>query len=417
MLPKRKKAKNTQANARQKPSGQWEVSRSLKDIGKRIYATAPTEAKARKLLDLKIAAIRKGDAVATRPDVTFHAFAERVIQDREGLGRRTRDLYTTILRLYLKPLHNLKLDEIKPETLRALYARLRRDDYSDTVRRHCHVLVRMVLETAREDGKIAKNPAAVRGIRPKPERGDDNRTPPAYTRSQVELLLRAVPEITHGEIVEFLLRTGMRRGEALALKWDAVDMLGATAEVRATRSMTLGTIYEGSPKTPQSRRKVPLSPETLRLLREVKAKNQERQAALYPDEPQSPYVFPLVNGQPPRPDNVRRTLRQIVDRANESLLEEAKRRAAETGATVEKTDAIPLLKVHALRHTFVSLMAAQGIRLEVIAQWIGDKPATVMQVYLHVFKQDTTMPNLELDMKPDPEEDDSEEENTDGSLS
>ena len=53
MLPKRKKAKNTQANARQKPSGQWEVSRSLKDIGKRIYATAPTEAKARKLLDLK----------------------------------------------------------------------------------------------------------------------------------------------------------------------------------------------------------------------------------------------------------------------------------------------------------------------------------------------------------------------------
>lgn len=413
MTAKRQKAKNTQANARQKPSGSWEVSRFVRDVGKRIYATAATEAKARKLLDLKIAAIRRGDAVATRPDVTFYAFTETVIRDREGLGQRTRDLYHTVLGLYLKPIHHLKLDEIKPETLRALYAKLRRDGYSDTVRRHCHVLVRMVLETAKEDGKIAKNPAAVRGIRPKPERGDDNPIPPAYTRNQVEYLLRAVPDVTHGEVVEFLLRTGMRRGEVLALKWKGVDMENATVEVNATRSMSLGKVYEGSPKTQQSRRKVPLSPEVLRLLREVRTKNQERRAALYPNEPESPYVFPLVNGKPPRPDNVRRTLAQVVERANALLRDDAEHRAATTGETAEEIEIIPVLKVHALRHTFVSLMAAQGIRLEVIAQWIGDKPATVMQVYLHIFKQDTAMPNLDLDTTPSLERTDDERNDPD----
>ncbi|WP_181391983.1 tyrosine-type recombinase/integrase [Deinococcus irradiatisoli] len=100
--------------------------------------------------------------------------------------------------------------------------------------------------------------------------------------------------MTHGDLAAFLLLTGMWRGEAVELKWDAVDFGRGIATVRATRSISGKRVYEGTPKTKQSRRGVPLTSEALALLRHVQAINIERHAALYAHASAFPYVFPKM---------------------------------------------------------------------------------------------------------------------------
>lgn len=395
-MTKANKNPHNQGSFRRRPSGQWEGSRWLNSIGKRITVTAATQPKARLALEAKILDIGKNDSTGRTAKETFKIYAEQIIGQREGLGNRTRDKYLGDLRLYLKPLHDVRLDKITSALLRSTYAALRKSGLSDAVRGHAHTLARMVLETARTDGLISRNPADVKGIRPKPERGSEDTAQHAYTALQVAQLVKAAPGITHSETVLFLLRTGMRRGEVMGLRWSAIDWSARTASVKVTRSTSGATVYEGRPKTKQSNRTVSLSADVLQMLEALQVLNEERREALYPDRDPSPYVFPSLRGTPQRPDNVRRVLHAMLDEADLKNLEREDRRAAALGVPPEPVEPLPRYSVHALRHTFVSLMAAQGARLEVIAAWIGDRPETMLKVYLHVFKTDVAMPSLDL---------------------
>ncbi|WP_161882795.1 tyrosine-type recombinase/integrase [Deinococcus alpinitundrae] len=394
--PKRKaKNRHNQGSFRERRPGRWEGARWIDELGRRVTVTADTEAKARRLLEEKVREVRHGSVSGRSTKYTFDEYAELVIGQRP-VKQRTRDKYRTDLRLYLAPLHRLRLDKITPAHLRTAYAALSEKGLSVAVRGHAHTLVRLVLETARSDGLIAKNPASVSGLRPKPPRGEEDIPTRSYEPSQADQILDASSLILHGEIVAFLIRTGMRRGEVAALRWKEVDLEKRTALVKTTRSTSGSTVYEGSPKTGPSRRSVPLSNATVALLKRQAALNAERHRALYPDRPESVYVFPTLRGTAHRPDNFRRVLQQILAVADERALETERRRAADAREDPRAVELLPRLAIHDLRHTFVSLMAAQGVRLEVIAAWIGDRPETMMRIYLHLFKSDTEMPDLEL---------------------
>lgn len=371
------------------PNGKWEGAQWVKEVGKRVYATGDTEKQARAKLALRVREVQAGRAPARLSTYTFGEYAEKVIRERPGVGERTRDKYRGDLRLYLAPLIGERLSNITPALLRTTYAGLRKRELSDAVQGHAHTLARLVLETARHDTLIGKNPADVPGVRPKPERGNETSEIHAYDRDQSRRILEAARDVTHGELVAFLLLTGMRRGEAVGLKWEAVNLAKKTATVRETRSVSL-TVYEGTPKTKQSRRDVPLTAEAVALLTHIQAVNDERRAAFYPDAPPSAYVFPTLRGTPQRPENVRRPFRFVLDLADKR----ERQRVSQAGGNPDAVPPLPRFRVHDLRHTFVSLAAASGVRLEVIARMIGDSTETVMRVYLHIFSRDLTPPDL-----------------------
>ena len=87
------------------------------------------------------------------------------------------------------------------------------------------------------------------------------------------------------------LYTGLRIGELLSIRWDAVDLKARTFVVRATSckiSKDGKTIFlEGSPKTLSSIRELPISKAVLQLLKEIK---QEQNGA-------SDYVMARANGK------------------------------------------------------------------------------------------------------------------------
>jgi Phage integrase family len=127
----------------------------------------------------------------------------------------------------------------------------------------------------------------------------------------------------------------------------------------------------------------PTYPEALTLLaRSARAGKVQAQVALElkanPDTSTGPnaLVFGTVTGKQHSPSNVRRMMRNVVERANERLLE-----AGEAP--------LPRLTPHSLRRTFASVMFALNVSLpDVMADggWADSK--TPLTVYAHAMRRD-----------------------------
>lgn len=186
-----------------------------------------------------------------------------------------------------------------------------------------------------------------------------------------------------GQVLAFLLLTGMRRGEALGLRWAcvALDAKLPTARVEIQRTVSGSTVFEGPPKTWHGRRGVPLSLEAVILLKRVQARTTEEHAALYPDAPPSPYVFVSLKGGPYDPSNFTRVMKRVC-----------------------QTAGVPELAVHDLRHSFASLAALRGVRAEVLSRLLGhSSPAFTLTQYRHLYPEELVAVSLDLPPVPPPE--------------
>lgn len=165
---------------------------------------------------------------------------------------------------------------------------------------------------------------------------------------------------THGYAIALGLRTGMRIGEVYGLRWVHVHLQEGALRVEEV----LSTHGEGSrtvthPKTDKSRRRVPLAPAVVELLREVKALQAEQ------GHPDADYVFTTRGGKMQHPGNGNRVLKRLTHRLG-----------------------IPNHSFHALRHGFVSLAAKQGFSLEEVAVYVGHSDSgTTRRVYLHFWPE------------------------------
>src|SRR5215207_5521907 len=87
----------------------------------------------------------------------------------------------------------------------------------------------------------------------------------ALTVEQARALLAAAAGNRFEALFVLALKTGMRRGELLALRWEDVDLDKGMLQVRGTLRRTREGLTFGVPKTAASRRQVVLSPSLWRL--------------------------------------------------------------------------------------------------------------------------------------------------------
>jgi integrase len=83
-------------------------------------------------------------------------------------------------------------------------------------------------------------------------------------------LLEAAQSSRYAPLSALLVHTGLRRGEALALRWTDVDLERKTLRVRGTLARIDGDLVVTDPKTAKSRRFVPISAPTERILRDIR---------------------------------------------------------------------------------------------------------------------------------------------------
>jgi integrase len=277
-----------------------------------------------------------------------------------GRSERTRSIY----REALIPL----LDRIGGRPLRELTARDVRnglESLGDTLSTRYLQIARASLARAIRYAEahdlVGRNVATLVDA-PKGQVGRPSRS---LTLDQSLVLLEAARESRLNAYVVLSLTVGIRTEEARELHWDHVDLDGdpsAARPVPPSVAVWHSVRQGGDTKTAKSRRTLALPQAAVQALREHRKRQAEDRlaaGALWQDHG---LVFASAIGTPLDAANVRREFRKITE-------------AAGLGAGWAPRD---------LRHTFVSLMSADGVPIEEIARLAGhNRTATTELVYRH----------------------------------
>lgn len=194
---------------------------------------------------------------------------------RPSVRPRTFDCYEFLIRRHLKPtLGRIPLKDLRPETLQGLYNEKLKAGLSARTIHLIHVVIHGALEQAVKNRLVARNVCDATTL-PKREKKEIQ----PLTLDQVSQLLAAIREDRFYPAILLEFSTGLRRGELLALRWQDVDLPAGLLHVRQNlvrvRNQTDDTkthlIFQ-EPKTPQSRRTIPLPEDILEELNRYRAR-------------------------------------------------------------------------------------------------------------------------------------------------
>lgn len=231
--------------------------------------------------------------------------------------------------------------------------------------RNVRAVLRRALGQAMRWGMLGRNVATLVDL------------PPARTYDVRALSIddaRAMLDAVRGDglepLVTVALATGLRQGEALALRWSDIDLDGGQLTVRHTLHRSGGRVTLTEPKTKRSRRAVTLPTFAVAALKRQRDWFQAQQRMLAgsrwqgPDCPSDPagYVFTSSIGTP-------------LDGANVTKRLQARLAAA----------GLPRMRFHDLRHGAATLLLAQGVHPRVVMETLGHSQiAVTMNTYSHV---------------------------------
>lgn len=187
----------------------------------------------------------------------------------------TKALYDNVSRRHLEPdpFGAIRLNRLAPSDIEGLVLAMRaqtkparegddepqRRALSDSTIRQTYTVLRTALDGAVRDGLLARNPATV-VKRP----GVARREAEHLDTGAVVAVLKAAESSRYHAALVLIAATGLRRGEALALRWDRVDLDAGVLRVAATIGRVGGQLVVSEPKTARSRRPVPLPRPSLR---------------------------------------------------------------------------------------------------------------------------------------------------------
>lgn len=306
---------------------------------------------------------------------------------KNQIRARTFEDYKGVLRRYvLDPpegapnIGRVRMDRLTPEHIQALYGHLQEEEgLSPRTIRSLHAVIRQGLGYANRTGAAARNVADLVEL-PQMER----RKVEAMTGEEAARFLEAAREDRYHPLWAVLLTGGLRPGEALALKWDDVDL--EAGKIHVQRSLTRRGV-EGwklvEPKTNRGRRVVVLPGVTVGALREWKVKQAEERLRLGAEYEAHGFVFATPFGKPlDGPNLYNRNFRDVMERAG---LGEWKGEGDD--GTFE-----PAYRLYDLRHTCATLMLRDGTNPKVVSERLGHASvAFTMDVYA------ASLPDLQED--------------------
>ena len=317
-----------------------DVKQKLQDARQRLTDGGPTRDSKTKLADAIIEWIR----------TTLEA------SDRK---RTTKDTYTILLRTHAitDPIAALQLGRLGAADIEQFILRLRAKGLSTSTIRQTDTVLRQVLDTAVRDGFLATNPAST--LRRPTVVSPEAR---ALAPNEVSALLTASRGSRYEPLLRVLAATGLRRGEALALRWSDIDLNRRLLTVRGTLARTGSGLQVQPPKTERSRRTIPISTATAEVLQAVLDSQAVARGECGSSWIETGLVFTTEFGQPLDPRNASRAM---------SI---AARKAGLDG-----------VGIHTLRHTAASTMLEAGVPLRTVSEILGHGSVQVTgDIYGHV---------------------------------
>jgi len=290
---------------------------------------------------------------------------------KANLAQNTAETYEFFVRKHIIPaIGNIPLSQLKSSDLQRLYSVKktsgRRDGKgglgSRSVR-YIHITMHRALKSAMKLGLISRNVAD--SVDVPVVHGREMQT---MSESDVHILLEMVAASQRGTryypLFYTLLFTGIRRSEALGLRWSDIDLSSGQLSVNRTlHQLHDRKVIFKKPKTEKGRRLIALTPSTVAVLKEHKeSQSQTRESLGLTPLNDNDLVFCQFDGKPLLPDTVSQAWRHIA------------RKSGLTG-----------IRLHDCRHTHASLLLKQNVHPAVVAQRLGHASVQItLDIYSHI---------------------------------
>ncbi|WP_457208107.1 tyrosine-type recombinase/integrase [Nocardioides sp. P5_C9_2] len=271
------------------------------------------------------------------------------------------------VRRWIKPtLGEIPLSKITPSDVAHLMWVMQEAKKAPSTRRNCYDVLSVALDDAMDNGLLAYNPANKAGrtrgrkaMRPTARAGEAR----FLRMDEAAGLMTGAAGLRYAEVLRLILRTGLRRGEALALRWEGIDLEAGSARVNGSLTRQNGSLILTGTKTKGSTRTISLDPLAVALLKAQKAAQAaERLKAGNIWQDTQGFVFTTALGAPVEPQNILRTVR-----------------IASTKAGIEG------VKVHTLRHTYATTALRAGVPLKDVSVNLGHASTQLTaDTYQHV---------------------------------
>jgi integrase len=342
--------------------GKWRVGdRQVKRKLGRVRAAGSTEGLTRKQAE---AALRRQmnevKILAPEERITFREAGERYVHHVEHVMRRkasTVQDYRIMVNRHLAPhFHTTPIDRIKPEHVVSYITTKTREGLAvKTITNHLN-FAHGVFQFAIKRGWATSNPVAATD-RPRAAHTDPDIR--FLTNEELEALLRAVPTNdvlgpTDHALYSLAAMTGLRQGELVALRWRDIDWTAGVVRVR--RNYTRGEW--GTPKSRRSSRAVPLADRAAAEL------ERHYQRSAYRGDEQLVFCHPHTGN----PYDASKLRERFYDAMKATGMEH---RCGRKGG----------ITFHSLRHTFGTRMAAVGVPMRTLQEWMGHRDFTTTLVY------------------------------------
>jgi integrase len=358
---------------------------------KRVTVSGTCDNKTQARAELAKAITKRENGGLVAPDkITFGEWLAVWLEGKKpNIEPSSYSSFATAIKVHIKPeLGHIKLQGLKPIHLKNFYSGLANKPVTYAARgkgrpgkkplspatQSCvHGVVYGALKEAMKLEMIHRNIADF--VKPQAKRSSLNtKASTAWTPEEVATFLAFAKADRLYPVFYLCLSLGLRRGEALGLRWSNIDLSDGYMKIAETITAVDGITVEGKPKTEKSRRVLKLSGDVVTLL-EVHRENQVLEHQALSLKPLKDWVFTSLVGTPVTPGQVGLILTRIAKEAG-----------------------VRRVRVHDLRHTYTSLARRQGVSLEVVSARLGhSRSSFTADVYRHTFQDELENAALPLD--------------------
>ena len=247
-------------------------------------------------------------------------------------------------------LGSIEVEKLTPRMIQSWQADLMRKGYTNGTMTLIQTELKMIFGFGVRHQLISESPFRQRSVKDKNQRKE---AVEYWTPQEFAQFIEQVDNPIYAALFKTLYWTGIRRGEALALTCGDVDLANGTLTINKTFNPTLKTIT--SPKTNNSYRVVQLTAEMQTTLKTL-VNGWQTKHDYEPSANLFGYDRPII-------------IETAVDHFNR----------------VCKKAGVKRIKIHALRHSQVSLLIHMGFSPFEIAKRMGHSVTMVQEVYGHWF--------------------------------
>ena len=363
----------------QRKDGLWQgrYDAGIKPDGKRDtkYIYAKTEAECKRKLRELIKDVNKNEYVSVQKR-SVKDYMESWLNDvkKNELKPKSFDRLEQTVSLYVNPaIGHIQLQALKSKDVQKMINDLRDSGKAHSTIKKAYDAINACFKLGVIQKTVAVNPAV--GVTVPSRKVLPPKKIQFYTKDEASLLIKqAMSSWSNGKrryplgaFVPLILNTGLRAGELLALKWGSdIDIENRTLTIHNNvvfikdRDKDKGykLLEQDSVKTDAGQdRTIPLNNDAIAALLDI------RQAT-----GSYPYVMTTSAENIVKPRQLDQMFRRI---------------AAASGLPEDK-----IYGVHALRHTFATLLLSNGVDIKTVSKLLGHSDVTITyNTYIHVIKE------------------------------